>query len=187
MKKKLFNKDGSTLVLLVIVMGAVIIMGISLLNITMTQYKIRRSNSEVKRAFYMAETGLNEAFLRVYDLMNESSDYGLIKADEYLLSFPEDISGAALKYKSSYKQMMVNRAAGAVYSSSNPYTAVNNQVGLTFVSEKLTLKVSSKYIAESGVEKNIAADIVVFVPDYAEAKSNTVDFFLLIKIASINL
>lgn len=187
LKKKLLNENGSTLVLLVIVIAVIILMGASLLNITMSQYKIRQSNSEVKRAFYMSETGLNDAYLRVYDLICEASEHSVNKADEYLFNMPEDFNGASLLFKSSYKQYIISNAINIVHYSHNPYTDVVNNVGLAFISENLTLKINSKYILASGIEKISTATIVVSVPDYFEAKDGLVDFMQLVQFIGFNL
>lgn len=187
MKIKIFNENGSTLVLLVIIIGVIILIGTSLLNITVSQYKIKKSNSEIKRAFYIAEYGLNDAYLRVYDLIYEAAENSVSKADEYLLTYPDDLNGASLLFKNNYKLYILNNAVNTVYDNKNPTTSVTNKVGLAFISDKLTIKVNSKFILESGIEKIISADIVISVPDYTETKNELTDFILLLQLKNFNL
>ena len=187
LKRELLSEDGSTLVLLVIIIAVIIFIGISLLNITMSQYKIRKSNSEVKKALYMSETGLYEAYVRVYDLISEAMDDSESKADEYLLTTPEDISGASLLFKNNYKQYIINNVISTIYDNTNPYTDVTNKVNLTFVSDKLTVKISSKYISNLGIEKITTADIIISVPDYVDIKNGLIDITQLMQFTNFNM
>lgn len=187
LKRKLLNENGSTLVLLVIITAVIILIGTSLLNITVSQYKIRKSNSEVKRAFYMSEAGLYKAYVRVLELLCEAVDDSISKADEYLLTMPEDLSGASLLFKNNYKHYIIKNVINAVYDSSNPHTDVTNKANLAFISDKLIVKISSKYISDVGIEKTTAADVVISVPDYAETKNGLTDINLLMQFINFSL
>ncbi|MGD9567344.1 MAG: hypothetical protein AB7V48_03310 [Sedimentibacter sp.] len=187
MINELRNKHGSTLVLLVIIIASLILLGTLLLSITVSQYKIRKSNSDVKRAFYISENGLNEAYLRVLDLMCEAADESIIKADEYISAMPDDLIGASVLFKNNYKQCILNNIVNTIYDNSNPYTDVTNNVGLAFISGKLTVKISSKYITKSGIEKTTSVDIVISVPEYVETKNNLIDFTALLMFNNFSL
>ncbi len=182
MKRKVTNEEeGSTLVLLVMIIAAVILMGTSLLNITMSELNIKQFNSEIKRAFYISESGLNNAYLRLYDLICEASGYSLNKADEYLLSVPGDIAGASNLFEDSYKLYIINNINEGVYDGGNPHTDMTNKGKLSFLEGMLTVKVNSKYVSESGIEGNTNADIIIMVPDYSKTKTGMTDFTSLIK------
>lgn len=187
MKKKVIDESGSTLVLLMIIIATIILMGTSLLNITMSQFKIRKSNSDIKRAFYISETGLNNAYLRVYDLICEAAEGSVNKADEYLITKPDDLEGSSNLFKSNYKLYITNNISSRVYDNSNPYIDIVNETGLSFINEKLIVKVNSKYLSESGIEKSTAAEIIISVPDYIETKANLTDFTTLIQFINFNL
>lgn len=187
LKRKLLNENGSTLVLLVIIIAVIIFIGISLLNITMSQYKIKKSNSEVKKALYVSETGLNKVYVRVYDLISEAMDDSINKADEYLFINSEDLNGASLLFINNYKQYIINNVISTVYDSNNPYTDVTNKVNLAFISDKLTTKISSKYISNLGIEKITTVDIVISVPDYVETKSGMTKITQLMQFINFNM
>ena len=179
LKNKKLNKYGSTLFLIVIIIAAITLLGTSLLTITTSQYKIRKSNSEIKKAFYMSESGLNSAYLNVYDLICEACDDSLDKADKYLFFYQEDLSGAENLFKNNYKQYIINRVASKVYSSNNPATKVVNESLLIF-NESLVIRISSKYVTDFGIEKSTSADIIVTIPDYLIIKSNEIDISSLL-------
>lgn len=186
MKKKVMNEDGSTLVLLVIIVAAVILMGTSLLNITMSQLKVKQSNSEIKRAFYISESGLNSAYLRLYDLICLASIDSVNKADEYISAAPGDIEGASNLFENSYKLYIINNIGGSVYDCGNPHTYIVNKEKLSFIGGMLTVKVNSKYVSESGIERNAAAAIIILVPDYSDTKVGATDFTSLLRFNSFN-
>lgn len=168
-------EEGSTLVLVVIIIAVVILLGTSILSITMAQYKIRKSNSDLKRAFYMSEKGLNQAYMNVYDLIDNACEDSIYKSNEYLQIYPEDIVGAINVFKINYKQYLIKNAENRIYSTSNPTTNVLNSSALIFVNEKLIIKVKSRYLSEKGIEKITVADIIVEVPDYLETQSGETD------------
>lgn len=180
---KLKNKDGSTLLLMVMIIAAVIMLGTTLLGITMSQYKIRKSNSDIRRAFYLSETGINEAYLDVYDLINIASNHALLKAEEHLSLNSDDITGATDIFKSNYKQYVINNVLNYINNNGNPKIKVVTD-SLKFENEKLIIKVSSKYISSGGVEKTIAADIIISIPDFVEVMSGNMDYFKLLDMTN---
>lgn len=180
------NKDGSTMLLMVMIIAAVIMLGTTLLGITMSQYKIRKSNSDIRRAFYLSETGINEAYLDFYDLINIASNKALLKAEEHLSLNPDDITGAINIFKSNYKQYVINNALSYINNNGNPKIKVVTD-SLYFTNEKLNIKVSSKYISSGGIEKTIAADIIILIPDFVEAMSGNMDYFKLLDMTNFNI
>lgn len=181
------DKDGSTLLLMVMIIVTVILLGTTLLGITMSQYKIRKANSEIKRVFYLSETGINESYLDVYSLIYTASNYSLIKAEEYLISNPDDITEATNIYKTNYKQYVIKNVLSYINNNGNPQIKVVNTGNLYFINEKLTVKVSSKYISIVGIEKTIDADIIVYVPDFIKARSGNIEVFKLLDMTNLNL
>lgn len=191
MKNKVFhklkNKDGSTLLLMIMVIAAVIMLGTTLLSITMSQYQIRKSNSDVKRAFYLSETGLNESYLRAYELIQDGSADALSKAEEYLIINPEEIEEVKNIFKNNYKQYVIKNAKIYINSSSNPTLTLVNADSLLFKNDKLNMRISSKYISTKGIEKTIAADVIVSIPDFIEASTGGIEFFTLLDMINFDL
>lgn len=185
--KNLVNNKGSSLILLIIIISFTTVLGICMLNISLNHFKIKKSNNELKKAFYLAEDGLNKAYLRVYDLICEASINSTEIADEYLVSYPEDYLGAANIFKNNYKIYVLSNIKTRVYLDSNPYTHVVNNLGLAFIYDKLTIKVNSKYVTNSGIEKNIASNITISVPDYSMVKANEIELISLICFSGFDL
>lgn len=172
--------SGSTLILVVIIIALITVLGMSILNISMNHYKIMQSNSEVKKAFYMAEDGLNRAYLRIFDLICEASEDSVEKADEYLEQNPEDYSSASNIFINNYKLYILSFIKNRAYNSDNPYTEVVNKSSLVFVNDELTVEIKSKYLSKTGIEKSLVADIIISIPNYADIKAGTINYISLI-------
>jgi len=168
------NDKGSTLVLLVIVMTIIIALGVSILDIAMMQYNIKKYNTEAKQSFYMSETGLNEAFVDAYKLIGEATEDSLIKAEEYLLLFPLNESEAESIFKANYKLYITVNLRNRVLKSSNPAVEVTNENPLVFVDDMLTANVMSKYNSVN-IEKITFVDLIILVPGYYYIKNNVFD------------
>lgn len=186
MNKRLINNKGSSMVLVVIIITTITLLGFSLLNITLTQYKIRKSNSEIKMALYLSEDGLNYAYLKVYNLIKNVLADSIYKSEDFLLLYPDDYSGAVEMFYNNYKFQLINNVVSIVNSNINPSTEVLNSNKLVFKNNKLTINISSKYVSENGIEKVTAADIIVTIPDYYKVKANEIDLFELIEINNFN-
>jgi hypothetical protein len=185
--RKYFNEDGSTLVFVAIVTAITMAMGATLLAISMNHFRIKISYSEIRKSFYIAEDGLNRAYLRVLDLICEASVDSLEMADDYLLENPDDLLKAATIFKDNYKSYITANIINRVYFNGNPHTEVVNKSNIAFMSDELIVKINSKYVYDSGVEKSIVASIAVYVPDYFETKAGETDFFSLISYGSFDL
>lgn len=184
---RLFNNKGSILALVVIIIAVSMLLGTSVLYITMSQMQIRKSNSELKKVFYLSENGLNQAYLRVYDLISEATEDSLEKADDYLTLYPGDFNGAGNIFNNNYKLYIISNVSNRIKDTSNPYTQVLNEGALSFVQNKLKIRVSSKYISESRVEKYTSADFIIATPNYQAIVEEDVDLSILINLYNFDL
>jgi len=162
------DKKGSVMLLVIVVIAAVTVIASLILSISMSQFRIRKSNSELRRAFYLSEDGLNRTYSKIYELMCAAIEESMRMSDEYLADSPENIEMAEAIYKNSYKRYMLDNISGCT-SRQNPYTEITNRENLAFMSGKLTIRVKSTYISESGTKKYTSADIVVCIPSYTES------------------
>lgn len=181
------NNKGSVLILLTIILAVITVLGFTSMHITLTQYQIRKSNSAVKKAFYLSENGLNHAYLQVFDIICEAASDSVNKSDEFLMAEPGDFDGASDLFYSNYKLYIVSNAVNRVCSSSNPQIKISNRSGLMFINGKLTIRVSSRYLSESGIKKITAADIIILIPDYEKTKSGATDFTSLLYFNNFDL
>ena len=180
------NKKGSVLVLVTIITGAMMMLGFTCLNIASIQYQIRKSNSEVKKAFYMSENGLNYAYAQVYELICETAADSVDKTDEFLLVCPEDIEGASNFFYNNYKLNISSNVYHKVKLNSNPDVMVTDCSGLS-TGGGLNVSISSKYISDSGIERTTSADIIILIPDYQKTRAGAVDFTSLLYFNKFDL
>jgi uncharacterized protein YycO len=120
------NNKGSVLILMVIVIALVIVMGLSVLNTAAKQYEIKKFNIDSKESFYVSETGINEAYVRTCDLMDESIEAALQVADDYLAINPSDLApyknGYVLVTKATHSLGWRHGHAGIVTDADNKET-----------------------------------------------------------------
>ncbi|HBV68392.1 MAG TPA: hypothetical protein DEF04_09545 [Clostridiales bacterium] len=181
-----YDKRGSVMVLVVVIVAAVTVIASLMLSVAMGQFRIRKSNSELRKAFYLSEDGLNRTYSNIYELMCDAREKGLRLADEYLTDNPDDDEGAEEIFVNSYKRYILDNVSGCA-KGQNPRTEIINRRNLTFLGGRLIVIVSSVYISESGTEKRTYADIVVCIPSYAEVRSGAKESEMLLYYAGFNL
>ncbi|WP_326908284.1 hypothetical protein [Sedimentibacter sp. MB31-C6] len=176
------NDKGSTLILLVIIISLISVTGLSIMSVTMTQYEIRKSNSEIKRTFYMSENGLNYAYVDIYYLIETTIEESEKTADDFINENPSNqIEGENIFYN-NFKKNIINKIVKKNYNYPNTYIEVTNKDILAFDNNRLLVKVSSKYISGRGIEKIISADFIIVVPSFYEVKSNDLKLLDLLSI-----
>lgn len=157
------------------------------LNVAVSSFQIKKSNSNIKRAFYLSEDGINSRLLNAYDLICEACVDSINKADEYLILHPDDISGSETLFKNNYKFYVINKAVNKIKSYDNPFIEVINYNNLYFVNEQLTLRLKSKYISDDGIEKELIADLVILAPDYIDVKTGAVNLDELFYLTNFDI
>jgi Tfp pilus assembly protein PilE len=165
------KNNGSTLVLLVIIIALVTVLGASIMNIAMMQYEIRLNNTEIKKCLYMSETGLNVAYANAYELLNQAISYAVKKTDEHKLRYTLDETEEENFFENSYKLYVVEHIVNCITDDSNPYVEVTNEDTLAFVGETLHVNVESKYLLDSKLEKTTSVYVVISVPCYANVRN----------------
>lgn len=178
--KYVLDRRGSTLILLVMTVAVTIMLGVSLMSITLTNYKIKKVNNEASQALYMAEYGFNNSYAKTYTLVNEAVTDSINKAEEYLNEYPENAVEAENIFIDNYKLYITDRISNEICDSANPYVDIYDMEHLIFDAGCLTMRVKSKYVSKNNVVKLVAADIIVNIPDYNESINGTVDCSLLI-------
>lgn len=186
MKNNMINNNGSVLILLVVIIAVITTLGITSLNIAMSQYQVKKTNSGVKKAFYLSEGGLNYAYSQSYDLIVEAAADSLRKSDEYILENQEDVQGASNVFYDNYRQCIRSKIKQKIFNNANPYVEVINST-FKFIDGELIVQVSSKYLIESGIEKTTYAIISILIPDYLKTKAGLIDFKQLISYKNFDL
>lgn len=164
--KRRNSNSGSTLILLVIGIAIIIVLGTSLMGVSMINYRIKKSNTEIKQSFYMAETGINTSFVSAHDLLVEAINDSSEKAENYLLIYPLNEIEAESIFSDNFKIFLINKIASRINENTNPQIEITNTQSLVFIGNKLTISIKSKYISKDNVESTTMADLVIVVPDY---------------------
>lgn len=179
------NNKGSTLILLVIVIALVIVLGLSILNTAVNHYEIKKFNIDSKESFYISETGINEAYVRTCDLINESIEAALQMAEEYLSVNPSDQIEAENIFASNYIIHISASIDDKIEIEANPSVKIWNE-NLVFDDNTLTVKLKSSYIHKNNVYKVTGAEFVISVPGYEEVSAGNYDASDYIKFKNWN-
>lgn len=74
---------GSTLIILLLTISIIVLIGTIALSLAVMNYKMKNLNSELKKTFYLAEAGIEEAYIITHEFVNEAIDYAISKAEEF--------------------------------------------------------------------------------------------------------
>lgn len=179
------NNKGSTLVLLVIVIALVMVLGASVLNIVVKQYEIKMFNSETKQSFYMAETGLNEAYVRSCVLINESIQIALQMAEDYLAVNPLNIIETENMFVTNYILNIKTNIKGRVVTAANPSVEIINSP-LLFYNNVLKVPLLSSYANSGNNAKLMWVDLIISVPKFSDVLDGGYDVKDYIEFANWN-
>jgi len=181
-KKNVIKNHGSTLIVLIITITITMVLGASLLVVTMMNFKINKANSEMKQALYMSESGLNNAYVDAYDLVNNAIIDSLEKVEEYIKIYPSNITEAENVFINSYKLFITGQITNKINDNKNPYVQVINVENLAFSIDKLTVCIQSKYYNDINILKTSSVNLIILVPDYNDAINNTIDISDVLKL-----
>ena len=75
MKKTVLNKEGSILAFVLVMSAIMITVLTTLLSTVVMDYKMKKINSHVKRIYYSAESGLDEAYIITLEFLSSTLEY----------------------------------------------------------------------------------------------------------------
>jgi len=176
------GNHGSTLIILIITIAITMGLGASLLVVTMRNFKINKENSVMKQASYMAESGLNYAYVDAYDLVNNAIIDSVEKVEEYIKIYPSNGTEAENVFANNYKLFITGQITNKINDNKNPYVQVIDIENLAFVIDKLTVCIQSKYYTDTNAFKTSSVDLIIKVPDYNDAINNTIDISNVLKL-----
>ncbi len=179
-KKYFINNSGSTLILLLLTVTITTVLGTSLLIVSMMNFKIKKNNSDARKAFYLAEAGLNNAYADVYELIIESIEDSKEIALEYLDIYPTDESEAENIFINSYKSFISSNIKNRVDKYSNPRVQISDGEPIVFIADKLTVSVLSKYKGKGEIIKIARVNLVITIPDFDDMIAGSIDISKLI-------
>lgn len=77
------NSTGSTLIILLLTIAIVVMIGTMALSLAVKNHKMKNLDSELKQTFYLAEAGIDEAYILTLYFINEAIDYAISKVEEF--------------------------------------------------------------------------------------------------------
>lgn len=175
---------GSTLVILLLILSVIFLMGITALSLAVTNYKMKKLNSELKKTFYLAEAGTEEAYIITSDFVIEAIDYAISKveeseetkreSDENALSEEEvDIifRGAFKSFiKGNCIDVSPNTSLISILKDNKSYTIYRDgypkiDPKITELEEGFLLEVKSTYV-KGNINKAIIIKCSIDIPNY---------------------
>lgn len=90
MKNKKLNNKGSVVLLIVLVIGALSILGTTVLSAALSNYKMRVANSDLKSNIYLTEAGFEEAYSQIYKAVEEATSSANAIAKSSLSGYNEE-------------------------------------------------------------------------------------------------
>lgn len=202
---KSLNNKGSTLVMLLVIMGVLAMLGTVILSVTITNYKMKIVQSKDKKNLYFAESGIDEAYGKIGQVVDE----GIISGNNTAVNFMESIdfdleianyelgiespyvnedgtiNYAVLEaeqnqvFKDEYKKYIIQNIKNYIdkLNDIDEFGEGKRVISSKFDSDKFLLSLSSIY--EKGeMKRGISAEYEIIIPDYNKPyyiKSNVVN------------
>lgn len=179
MKKYIIGQKGSTLVILLLTTSVILIIGTAALYLSSINYKMKVSNSQVKKAFYYAEAGIDEAYVKTIEFVNEAINYAEDKVNDniedndfhiiYNCSFKNYIKGKCDDNSS-------NKGLISALNDNTSYLIFNE--GYPKISAKLKeheknfdVEINSVYVKDK-IKKEIVMKCVINIPEVSRNNTN---------------
>lgn len=203
MKKE--KNRGSTLVMLIFIMGILSMLGTVILSVTITNYKMKVLQSKDKKNLYFAESGIDEAYGKIGQVVDEAIRYGNEKVTEFIESIDFDleianyelgikspyvnedgtINYAALEseqnkiFKAEYKRYIVDNIESYIdeLNDIGEFDEGNRTISSVFDSDKFILSLTSVY-EKNDMKRGVSTEYEIIIPDYNKPyyiKSNVVN------------
>lgn len=183
------SKKGSSLISLLVIMGVLVIISISVLSLTVGDYKLRIHESNRIKNLYKAESGLEET----YGILGNIVDNAVLEGNEAVANKLDSLGDYDLKdkdisdiqnseFKAAYKNKVVEDIKKLIQDNSGfllikseeigPKVLCENTIGdIKFNNEdKLILNLKSTFITDgpqaNAIERTIASRFIIDSPEY---------------------
>lgn len=106
--KKLLNKNGSTLLMVIIMVAALTILGTALISMTMMSVNMKYNDYRAKKSMYFAEAGIDEVYAIVGKYVDDALVYATGSTEKYMedliiyVTTPETLYDGELYYNIIY-------------------------------------------------------------------------------------
>lgn len=179
MKRIKIDFRGSTLVFLLFTISVIVLIGSVVLSLSVMNYKMKKINSQVKRAFYLSESGIDEAYMMTKQYVNESVNYAIKKykdfneveiknydicSDEVFQSAFKNYIKGTCKYETSCKgleNLLNDNTSYLIFEDGYPKISASLVEG----SKDFSIEVKSTYIYQN-IKKEIVMKLKIDIPEY---------------------
>lgn len=175
-KKMLFNKKGSILALILLINSMMILIGTVLLSTASMDFKMKKLNSEVKKALYYAEAGAEEAYIITLDFVSLAIEYAICEEEKgFRTAFIDFIKGNCkdLAWTKSLTNALKDSTKYQIYKDN--YPSIN--ATLTEKKDYLELIITSTYI-KGNIKKVISMLCKISIPmdeiDFTNIKAENI-------------
>lgn len=166
---------------LVIVISITMVLGTSILSISMVNFQISKFSSNGKQTFYLAEDGINKSYLASSNLILDAIQNSKVITQEYLEIYPTNTVEANSIFDLNYKSQILSNINKVLPSESNPKIEITNLSSLNFIAGKLMVKIKSTYESQEGITKIVLADFVIIAPKYSDVNNSiTISNYIII-------
>lgn len=181
MKKTVLNKEGSILAFVLVMSAIMITVLTTLLSTVVTDYKMKKINSHVKKIFYSAESGLDEAYIITLEFLSSALEHlkensqlgesGLYDYEEESLEkrFKDIILGKSNEYggKISLKKILEDKDNYIFEDKSN----LTIEVEIKDKNDYFYLIIDSRY-KEGNIYKKLTLLFNIIIPANAASLDN---------------
>lgn len=173
MKRKV--KTGSSLLYVVILTAMLITFGTAVFALTVTDYKMRISEGNKIKNLYSAESGVEEAYGKLSNLL-----FLAVESGQKAIKESDDAKTAKENFKASYKDTVeknIKATLESEYISQNGYspnvTIMTPEEHLKFKNDKMSVVIQSSFVDKSNLRKIVESTFNIAVPEYEGVTSSS--------------
>lgn len=189
-KRTLNNKKGSTLIMVLMSLSVLSILGTAILSASVMNFKMKKIDMKSKQSFYLAESGLEEAYAVIESVVEIAIDEGNKKVKKELDKYT--MEDGSIEYDGNLKEAMQGWFEDKYkeYIDSNLINHLNNnsyykQTSITVVDDKVKFNKDKKefYLTlkskndENEIKKEVESTFTIEIPNqgssYVEKKTET--------------
>lgn len=103
-----FNNKGSTMVMLVIIITILTMLGMVIISLSVSSYKINKVDSSSKKALYISDGGIQAIYCNIYELVAKAVDEAEDEADNLVKDNKETNTEYEYKQNQKFKSTYVS-------------------------------------------------------------------------------
>lgn len=162
MAKKILGNKGTILALVMIICSVMILTGTVLLSTTLMDYKMKKINSEVKKALYQAEAAIDEAYVITLEFVASAIEYAAKEETDFKTIFAEFLKGNCSDSKWEKSLLNVLKDNSEYIVNKDGYPSID--VTIAENEDYFQLEIISTYMINN-VKKAVSMLFNIYIPD----------------------